>query len=151
MSGTQFLNQRIYRFLPAAACGVALSVACPSSDVSAQRSGERQRPSTEAEEDDSPFGGFGARRFFVPRRRLADGPQVRAAFREVVAAASRATVRVHCDGKHTALGGVVGRKGWVLTKASVLRGAITVRTKSGDEFAATIYRENGEYDLALLK
>lgn len=64
-------------------------------------------------------------RLFVPRWRLAGGPQVKAAFRDVVDDAADATVCVHCDGRHVAYGGVVGSNGWIVTKATQLHGQIT--------------------------
>src|SRR5262249_6907209 len=51
-------------------------------------------------------------------------PRFRAAFRDVAAAAARGTVRVRCDDKETVLGAVVGANGWILTKASELKGEI---------------------------
>src|SRR5437660_723830 len=54
-----------------------------------------------------------------------------AAFREVVAPARRSTVRVLCEGKDVALGTVVGADGWVLTKASELKGKPVCRLADG--------------------
>ena len=64
-------------------------------------------------------------RLFVPRWRLTDGPQVRAAFRDVVKDASEATVSIQCDGKHLALGGIISPDGWIVTKATPLCGNLT--------------------------
>ena len=51
-----------------------------------------------------------------------NGPDVKAAFRQVVGAANQCVVRVQCDGQDAALGTIVGPDGWVLTKASELKG-----------------------------
>ena len=87
----------------------------------------------------------------VPSWRFAHGPHVKAAFRDVVAEPSQATVRVRADGKKVAYGGIVRSDGWILTKASQLRGEITCRLADGRRFEATIGATNREYDLALLK
>src|SRR6516164_2703471 len=60
-----------------------------------------------------------------------NSPKVLAAFRTVVAAPGKFTVRVQCDGKDVALGTVVGPDGWVLTKASELSGRIVCRLRDG--------------------
>jgi serine protease Do len=78
-------------------------------------------------------------------------PRVLAAFRAAVAGPGRSTVRVTCDGKDAALGTVVGADGWVLTKASELRGKIRCRFRDGRELAARVLGANDRYDLALLK
>jgi serine protease Do len=94
---------------------------------------------------------FGIDQLFVPRWRLADGPQVRAAFRQVVEEAGRATVSIQCDGKPAALGGVVSPDGWILTKATPLCGKMQVVLADGRRLQATTAAESREYDLALLK
>ena len=63
------------------------------------------------------------------RARLKAGEAVRNAFKPVVAEASRSTVRVLADGKQVTLGVIVGANGWVLTKASELKGKIGCRLK----------------------
>ena len=87
----------------------------------------------------------------VPRWRLTDGPQVRAAFRDVVKAASASAVVINCDGKQLARGGVVGADGWILTKATPLCGNVTCVLADGRELRAVTVGANREYDLALLK
>ncbi|RIK76493.1 MAG: hypothetical protein DCC67_13880, partial [Planctomycetota bacterium] len=94
---------------------------------------------------------FAMDRLFVPRWRLTDGPQVRAAFRDVVAPAAAATVSIHCDGKHSALGGIVRSDGWIVTKSTPLCGKLTVVLPSGDQVAGTKIAESREHDLALVK
>ena len=52
---------------------------------------------------------------------------VKAAFRDVVADASAATVVVLADDKRVALGTIVSSDGYIVTKASELRGKITCK------------------------
>ncbi len=80
-----------------------------------------------------------------------NGPKVMAAFRDVVAKASRSTVRVRCDGKDVALGTVVGADGYILTKASELSGKTFCKFKDGRSLEARIVGVHEPYDLALLK
>ncbi|NOZ39292.1 MAG: serine protease, partial [Planctomycetes bacterium] len=94
---------------------------------------------------------FPTARLTIPKWRLSSGPHVRSAFREVIAEARQATVRVRNDGRDTALGGIVGADGWVLTKASRLPGKITCLLADQREFDARIVGVNRDYDLALLK
>ncbi len=90
-------------------------------------------------------------RIWIPQSRLTDGPQVRAAFRDVVADVSQGVVQVRCNGKTAALGGIVGADGWVLTKATQLDGAVKVRLKDDREFDAQVTGIDRKYDLAMLK
>jgi serine protease Do len=73
------------------------------------------------------------------------------AFRDVAAGPSASTVRVRCDGKDTALGLVVERGGWVLTKANDLKGDVECVLKDGQVFAARLVGVHQAHDLALLK
>lgn len=91
------------------------------------------------------------RRVMIPQSSLTDGPQVRSAFRETVAEAAKATVEVRVGGKQVALGGIVGRDGWVITKADRLDGAATCKLKDGREFDARLVGVDKAYDLAMLK
>jgi serine protease Do len=113
------------------------------------RRGDRSR--SEGGESNNDLEDFGLDRLFVPRWRLTDGPHVRAAFREVVKDASRATVCIHCDGKHSAVGGVIRSDGWIVTKATPLCGKLTVILADGRKLEADTVAESSEYDLALLK
>ncbi len=90
-------------------------------------------------------------RVMIPNSTLTDGPQVRAAFRAAVAEASEATVEVRNDGKRVAFGGIVGRDGWVVTKADVLKGPVTCRLKDGRELDARLVGVDRKLDLAMLK
>lgn len=94
---------------------------------------------------------FGVERLLAPRWRLADGPHVRAAFREVVRDAVDATVRVWSGGKQAALGGIVDSDGLIVTKASVLEEPIVCELADGRELKARLAGFNGQYDVALLE
>jgi serine protease Do len=74
-----------------------------------------------------------------------------APFQAVVAEANAATVRVRCDEKDAALGTIVYADGYVLTKASELRGAVSVKLGDGSAYDATIVSVHKPTDLALLK
>lgn len=78
-------------------------------------------------------------------------PQVLAAFRKVVDGPSRSTVRIRCRGKDVALGTVVGARGWILTKASELKGKVKCKLWDGRQLPARIVGVNKRYDVALLK
>jgi len=81
-----------------------------------------------------------------------DSSEVRAAFGQVVAEAAACVVRVTCDGKDAALGTIVGPDGWVVTKASELRGGpIECRSRDGRTWQAQIAGLDPEHDLAMLK
>jgi serine protease Do len=82
---------------------------------------------------------------------LHNGPQVKKAFRPVVAKPSVSTVRIRSDGKDAALGTITGANGWILTKASVLTGKVTCRLKDGRELPAVLMGVHEGYDLAMLK
>lgn len=94
-------------------------------------------------------------RIWVPSHRLTDGPFVHAAFRDVVAEASKSTVEVRSEGKRgrqtRALGGIVGPDGWILTKASRIKEPVTVRLKDKRELDARVVGIDRDTDLAILK
>jgi serine protease Do len=76
---------------------------------------------------------------------------VRYAFREVIESANRATVRVLSDGQFVSLGTVVGRNGWVVTKASELSGDLYCRIPNKGSLKASVHTTDEQTDLALLK
>jgi serine protease Do len=61
------------------------------------------------------------------------------------------TVRVVSDGKSAALGTVVASDGYIVTKASLLKGDVLCRLGDERELAAKVIGTHKEYDLALLK
>jgi serine protease Do len=133
-----------------AALAILLTAPAPSAFAD-ERSRRDDRSRSEGRESANDLEDFGLDRLFVPRWRLTDGPHVRAAFREVVKDASRATVCIHCDGKHSAVGGVIRSDGWIVTKATPLCGKLTVILADGRKLEADTVAESSEYDLALLK
>ena len=80
-----------------------------------------------------------------------DSDPVKTACRDAVAEAGHCVVRVKCDGKDAALGTIVGPEGWVLTKASELKGKITCHLRDQRELDARIVGVNPNFDLAMLK
>jgi serine protease Do len=138
-----------------AAVIAVVTSASPSLLHADERPRRDDRRSRSDRDDSSESGGldedFGMDRLFVPRWRLTDGPQVRAAFRDVIKSASQATVCIHCDNKHSAIGGVIRSDGWIVTKATPLCGSLTVILPDGRKLEAKTIAESGEYDLALLK
>jgi serine protease Do len=133
-----------------AAAWLALS---PIASVLADEPSRRSRRDREEsrEERDASDEMFGMERLFVPRWRLTDGPQVRAAFRDVVKNAVEATVSIQCDGKQLALGGIISPDGWIVTKATPLCGNLTALLADGRKLAATTVAKSGEHDIALLR
>jgi len=74
---------------------------------------------------------------------------LKSVFREVVAAASRSTVEVLCDGKLCALGTAVDVHGLILTKYSELKGKVSCRIAE-ETLEADIAAFDEDHDLALL-
>jgi serine protease Do len=72
-------------------------------------------------------------------------------FASIVAKANESTVRVRCDDKDTVFGTVVFADGYILTKASELKGRVTVRMADGTEQDAEIVAVHTPTDLALVK
>jgi serine protease Do len=78
-------------------------------------------------------------------------PAMIAAFKNVVANPSQSTVRVHCNDKEAALGTVLSADGWIITKASELKGKIRCTLKDGRSFPAKVVGVEDRHDLAMLK
>src|SRR5262245_30643933 len=87
----------------------------------------------------------------IKRDLLKDSPKALEVFRSVLATANEATVRVQCEGFNVALGTIVAADGWIVTKASQLRGNITCTLKDGRSFNARLVGVHEPYDLAMLK
>ena len=60
-------------------------------------------------------------------------------------------MRVLSDGKEVALGAIVGADGWVLTKASELKGKLACRLKDGRLLQARFVGVHKDFDLGMLK
>jgi serine protease Do len=84
----------------------------------------------------------------IPSR---ESQPIKALFRPVVSEAARCVVRIKCDDREVALGSIVGPDGWVLTKASELKGKVLCRLSDGREFEARIVGISQPFDLAMLK
>ena len=82
---------------------------------------------------------------------LRTNPRFLDAFRDVVAHPSLSTVRVSCDAEGVALGTIVGADGWILTKASELKGKIVCHFKDGRDLDARLVGVHEGHDLALLR
>jgi len=76
---------------------------------------------------------------------------VRLAFAEATKPLATSVVRVYGDGKSLALGTIVAEDGLIVTKASLLKGAISVRLQDGTVLSATKWGEDKQSDLAVLK
>jgi len=83
----------------------------------------------------------------------ADGShnRVLAAFREVVSGASKSTVQVYSDGQKSALGTVVDANGFILTKASEVKGKLECQLQDGRKLEAQLVGREPNMDLAMLK
>src|SRR5437867_1051016 len=75
-----------------------------------------------------------------------------AAFGEVVKEPGRSTVQIYCDGYRTVFGAIVREDGYIVTKASELKGKVQceLRDRVG-KLDATIIGSDVPTDLALLK
>ncbi len=86
-----------------------------------------------------------------------DSPKVKAAFRKVVDQARQCVVEIVCQAEGddkpvtVALGTIVGPDGWVVTKASELRGRITCKLREKGQHVARLVGVSDQYDIALLK
>ncbi len=74
-----------------------------------------------------------------------------APFKIVASKAGDSTVSILCNDKDAALGTVVFADGYILTKASELRGTISVMLSDGSAYEVSIVGVHPETDLALLK
>lgn len=79
------------------------------------------------------------------------GSKTRTAFEDVVKQANKSTVKIYVDKKHVALGAVVDKNGYVLTKASELTGDVSVKTSDGKSYPAKVVGVQNTHDLAMLK
>jgi serine protease Do len=77
--------------------------------------------------------------------------EIKALFSPIVAEARRCTVRVRSDGNDVAMGTIVGPDGWIITKASELKGKLTCRLGADRELEARVVGTSDSFDLAMLK
>jgi serine protease Do len=72
-------------------------------------------------------------------------------FAEAVSGAADSTVRVLADDKEAALGTIVSPDGYILTKGSEVRGAVSVMLRDGSAYDAELVGYDRNSDLTLLK
>ncbi len=80
-----------------------------------------------------------------------NAPAFRSAFSRVVADVNQSVVRVTSGERQRALGTVVDGSGFILTKASELRGDVEVEFRNGKKYPADLIGIEEDYDLAMLK
>jgi len=78
-------------------------------------------------------------------------PAVKAAFRAVVARPSESTVRILHNDEEVALGTIVTADGFIVTKATLLKGGIRCKLKDGRTLTARVIGKEEDHDIALLK
>ena len=78
-------------------------------------------------------------------------PAMLTAFKNVVARPSESTIRILCDDKEAALGTILSQDGWILTKASELKGKLICKLKDGRKLPARIVGVEETHDLAMVK
>ncbi len=84
------------------------------------------------------------------RRKLPKSVTV--AFREVISEPSKSTVQIYCDGFRAALGATVRSDGYVVTKASELKGKIECQfSHESTKHEAKIFAQDTNCDLAVLR
>ncbi len=84
----------------------------------------------------------------LPRRESGPLKQV---LSSLAADATRCVVRIECQGSDVALGTIVGRDGWILTKASELSATPICRLANGRRYTALVVGVDKHFDLALLR
>jgi serine protease Do len=78
-------------------------------------------------------------------------PKVKAAFKQVAADSAKSTAQIYCDNYKTVLGTVVDKQGYIVTKASELKGKIEAQLPGGKRYEATLVGSDPALDLAVLK
>jgi serine protease Do len=74
------------------------------------------------------------------------------AFREVISEPSKSTVQIYCDGFRAALGAIVRSDGYVVTKASELKGKIECQfSHENSKREAKVFAQDTNCDLAVLR
>jgi serine protease Do len=135
----------------------------PSAPEAQQPPGEAQSParpadessSAEADGDDTDPPSTGERRRrtarFLQFTRFNDA--IRAVVQEQVKSVANSTVEVYVDDQTTpsSLGMIVDAKGFVMTKASMLKGAVRCKLPNGRMVPAIVYGVDTDTDLALLR
>jgi len=84
----------------------------------------------------------------LPRR---ESRGVTAALGQLIHEAAQCVVRVECGGHDVALGTIVAPAGWIVTKASELKGTPVCHLPDSRNFQAHVVNINEPFDLAILK
>lgn len=80
-----------------------------------------------------------------------DCDEIKDTYKELMDKVSSAVCRIRCDGKDVALGTIVGPDGWVITKASELKGEISCTLRDGRVFTPKWIGTCETIDVAMLK
>jgi serine protease Do len=76
----------------------------------------------------------------------------RTLFKAVIEKSGRSTVRILVDGKDAALGTVVSGDGYIVSKASEIKGGpISIKTRDGRDFDGTVVASSETFDLVMIK
>lgn len=78
-------------------------------------------------------------------------PKVKAAFKQVAAESAKSTVQIYCDNHRSVLGAVVDKQGYIVTKASELKGKIEAQMPGAKRLEAKLVGSDPTLDLAVLK
>ncbi len=142
------MNCLIIRFLPQVRVTLVLVCLTLTSGVIANRLADAQDSDPDTRLSPRTLRG----RFFLgPSVYERSHSSVKKAFRTVVADARRSTVRLVSDGRTIALGTIVDRNGYIVTKESELLGEVEVHLADGQRLAAKVVGVVPEHDLAMLK
>ena len=74
-----------------------------------------------------------------------------ALFKKVIQEPSRCIVEIQCNNKRVALGTIVEKDGWIVTKASVLDGTPTIVLQNGTKLTGKVIGTHEPHDLSLIK
>jgi serine protease Do len=146
--------RRGFILLVAGLIAIAVQAAPPSGSIDQQRDPSIDNSGNDPDKPSKGIIPFVVERFNGRNRYPGDEGKnhtmVKAAFRDVVADASAATVVVLADDKRVALGTVVSSDGYIVTKASELRGKLIC--KLGEKsYDARLVGTHHDTDLALVK
>ena len=77
--------------------------------------------------------------------------EIAGSFEPVIQKMAECVVEIRTDNKEKILGTIVGPDGWILTKASELKGRIICRLQDGRDLEAKVVGIDNNFDLAMLK
>ncbi|MGD9127725.1 MAG: trypsin-like peptidase domain-containing protein, partial [Planctomycetia bacterium] len=88
---------------------------------------------------------------FTTNLPLRSDKKIAKSFEPLIKKAAECVVQIRCDKKNKILGTIVGPDGWILTKASELKGRIVCRLPDGRDLEARIVGLDPNFDCAMLK